>query len=98
MDSEERDMALTVRGTAGEIVVPMFPAPHEGDSLILRRPGVDEVVEHLGTRTSYTYQLEAIAGAVRHDTPVPTDADWAVANLELVDAAYAAAGLRQPVP
>jgi hypothetical protein len=43
-----------VRGTRGEIEVPMFPVPDEGDLLILRRPGVDDVVEHLGIHTSYT--------------------------------------------
>jgi predicted dehydrogenase len=93
MDSSERDMALTIRGTRGELVVPMFPVPHEGDSLVLRRAGRDDVVEHLGTRTSYTYQLEAFAAAVRTGGPVVTNADWSVANLELVDAAYLAAGL-----
>ena len=94
MDAVERDMALTVRGTTGMLLVPMFPVPHEGDSLVLRRPGEDDVVEHLGTRTSYTYQLEAFARAVRHGTPVLTHAEWAVGNAEIVDAAYAASGLR----
>ncbi|MGW5238340.1 Gfo/Idh/MocA family protein [Monashia sp. NPDC004114] len=93
MDATDRDMALTVRGTRGEIVVPMFPVPHEGDSLVLGRAGSEAVVEHLGTRTSYTYQLEAFAAAVRTGAPVVTNADWSVANLELVDAAYLAAGL-----
>ena len=73
----------------------MFPVPHEGDALILRRPGADVVVEHLGTRTSYTYQLEALAEAVEHGGPVLTDADWSVATMRLVDAAYAAAGIRR---
>jgi predicted dehydrogenase len=93
MDSAERDMALHVRGTRGELVVPMFPVPHEDDSLVLRRPGAEAVVEHLGTRTSYTYQLEAFAAAVRTGAPVVTDAEWSVANMELIDAAYLAAGL-----
>ncbi|WP_076261369.1 Gfo/Idh/MocA family protein [Intrasporangium flavum] len=96
MDSADRDMSLTVRGSAGELVVPMFPVPHEGDSLVLRRDGEPEVVEHLGTRTSYTYQLEAFASAVRQGTPVLTDAAWSVASAELVDAAYAASGVREP--
>jgi len=53
----------------------MFPVPHEGDLLILRRPGVDDVVEHLGTRTRYTYQLEALADALASGSrcsPTPT--------------------------
>ncbi len=92
MDSAERDMALVVTGDAGEIVVPMFAAPHEDDSLVIRRHGEPEVVEHLGTRTSYTYQLEAFASAVRNGRAVTTDADWAVGNAELIDAAFAARG------
>lgn len=91
MDSAERDMALVVRGNAGELVAPMFPVPHEGDTLILRRGG-QEVVEHLGTRTSYTYQLHALAQAVEEGAPVLTDAEWAVGTMRLVDDAYTAAG------
>jgi hypothetical protein len=87
-------MALVVQGTHGEIEVPMFPVPHEGDSLILRRAGAEDVVEHLGTRTSYTYQLAVLADALVMGPPVLTDADWAVANMRLVDAAYASARIK----
>ena len=69
----------------------MFAVPHEDDTVVLRRPA-SRSVEHLGTRTSYTYQLEAFAEALRTRGPVLTDADWAVGNMRLVDAAYAAAG------
>ena len=95
MDAAAREMSLVVHGTRGEIEVPRFPVPHEGDSLILQRAGAEDVVEHLGTRTSYTYQLEALADALATGTPVLTDADWAVANMRLVDAAYAAAGIER---
>lgn len=93
MSSSGRDMALVVRGTGGTIEVPMFAVPHEGDRVVLRRPGADDTVEHLGTRTSYTWQFEAFAEAVRTGGPVLTDADWSVRNMRFVDAAYAAAGL-----
>jgi predicted dehydrogenase len=63
----------------------------EADDLCEERDG--DVVEHLGTRSSYTHQLEAFTAAVREGAPVVTDADFAVANAELVDAAYTAAGL-----
>jgi predicted dehydrogenase len=92
MDCPERDFALTVEGSEGEVVVPMFPVPNEDDTLILRRGG-EERVEHLGRRSSYTFQLEAFANAVRDGARVLTDADWAVATMELVDAAYRMAGL-----
>ena len=93
MDSADRDMSLHVRGTRGELLVPKFPVPHEDDTLMLRRPGAEDVVEHLGTRTSYTFQLEAFADAVRNGAPVLTNAAWSLANMELVDAAYVAAGM-----
>jgi hypothetical protein len=63
----------------------------EGDSPV---PQLD-IVEHLGTRTSYTYQREALAEALASDSPVLTNADWAVANMRLVDAALAAAGIER---
>ena len=92
MSAGARAMALVVRGSLGDIEVPMFAVPHEDDTVVLRRPGLEDTVEHLGTRTSYTYQLEAFAEALRTRGPVLTDADWAVGNMRLVDAAYAAAG------
>jgi predicted dehydrogenase len=57
----------------------------------------DDVVEHLGSRSSYTYQLEALGRAVRDGDCLVTDADFAVANMERIDAAYRAAGL-EPRP
>jgi predicted dehydrogenase len=63
----------------------------EADDLCQERDG--DVVEHLGTRSSYTHQLEAFAAAVRNGAPVVTDATFAIANAELVDASYTAAGL-----
>ena len=44
-------------------------------------------------RSSYTYQLEALAAHLRDGSPVLTDADDAVANMELIDEVYRAAGL-----
>ena len=92
MSAESRAMALVVRGSEGEIEVPMFAVPHEDDTVVLRRPGLEDSVEHLGTRTSYTYQLGAFAEALRTRGLVLTEADWAVGNMRLVDAAFAAAG------
>lgn len=86
------DFHLTVTGTDGVLHVPDYPRPHEDDSLVLRRTGEAGVVEHLGTRSSYTYQLEGFAAALRDGAPLPYDVDDAVPQAELVDAAYAAAG------
>ena len=55
------------------------------------------MVEHLGRRTSYIYQLEAFAAAVREGAQVVTDIDFSVANMTMVDAAYVMAGM-QPRP
>lgn len=92
------DFHLTVAGSAGRIHVPDFARPHEDDTLVLLRPGRDSVEEHLGRRSSYTYQLETFTHAVRDGCDVLTDAAWAVRNMELVDDAYRAAGLpvREP--
>ena len=48
--------------------------------------------EHLGTRSSYTFQLEALRAHLRDGTALPVDAEDAVATAELIDAAYQAAG------
>ena len=97
MAYDGRNFALTVTGSVGSVECPMFAVPSEDDRLIWRRPGRDDVVEHLGRRTSYTYQLEAFAAAVRSGAPVVTDVDFSVANMTMVDAAYVMAGM-EPRP
>jgi predicted dehydrogenase len=93
------DFHLTVTGTSGELHVPDFPRPHEDDSLVLRAADGTEQVEHLGPRSSYTYQLEALAACLRQGTRLPYDVTDTVPQAELVDAAYRAAGFepRRPV-
>ena len=65
--------------------------PQDAADLVAEREG--DVVEHLGTRSSYTYQLEAFGNAVRDGAPVVTDAAFAVRNAEAIDTAYTLAGL-----
>ncbi|MGG5258941.1 Gfo/Idh/MocA family protein [Phycicoccus avicenniae] len=93
MDFAGRNFSLTVTGSEGSLEVPMFAVPSEDDTLVWRRPGREPAVERLGRRTSYTYQLEAFAAAVREGVPVVTDVDFPVATMTMVDAAYRAAGL-----
>ena len=69
---------------------------HLDDRLVIRA-SAGEFVERHGTRSSYTYQLEAFVRAVREGAPLPVDVDDAVANMRLIDACYVAAGL-QPRP
>ena len=93
MSAESRAMALVVRGSRGRDRGADVRGPargrHGGPS---RRPGLEDTVEHLGTRTSYTYQPRPSPRRCAPESPVLTDADWAVGNMRLVDAAYAAAG------
>jgi predicted dehydrogenase len=89
-------MTYRVVGSRGEALVSNFVEPHLDDRLIIRTPA-GEHVEHHGTRSSYTYQLEAFARAVREGAGLPIDIEDAVANMQLLDACYEAAGL-QPRP
>ena len=46
-----------------------------------------------GGETTFELQLRAFVAAVRHGAPFATTADDAVANMQVVDAIYEAAGL-----
>ena len=92
MASDRRQMTYRVVGSRGEAAVANFVKPHLDDRLVIGTPGGRHVERH-GTRSSYTYQLEAFVRAVRGGTPLPVDVDDAVRNMRLVDACYAAAGL-----
>jgi predicted dehydrogenase len=89
-------VTLRVVGSAGEVTAANFALPARDDRLLVRtRAG--ERTEHLGTRSTYLYQLEALRAHLRGradtPTPFPLDAEDAVRNAELIDAAYTAAGL-----
>jgi predicted dehydrogenase len=96
MAAEDVEFSLKVVGTRGEAFAPFFVLPQNDDRVIVTTKE-DTWVEHLGTRTSYTYQLEAFAGAVRNGAPLLTDADDALATMELIDACYVSAGM-EPRP
>ncbi|SDQ22078.1 Gfo/Idh/MocA family protein [Quadrisphaera sp. DSM 44207] len=94
MGGQEWRFACRLVGTAGEAEAPNFVKPQQDDRVVVRT-GAGERVEHLGRRSSYAYQLDALARALRGDPGAVrlVDADDAVATMELVDACYAAAGL-----
>lgn len=96
MNGPRAEMSCRVIGTEGEATVANFILPHTDDSLHVKT-GRGERTEHLGTRTSYTYQLEAFIALVRHGTPMTTDSDDAVQTMELVDQCYRAIGLEPHV-
>jgi predicted dehydrogenase len=93
MASDRRQMTYRVIGSRGEALVTNFVEPHLDDRLIITTP-TGRNVEHHGTRSSYTYQLEAFTRAVREGAALPIGVDDAVSNMRLIDACYVAAGLR----
>jgi predicted dehydrogenase len=88
----ERDFSLRVVGTRGEATAPAFVEPNRDDRVVVHTPAGTRT-EHLGMRSSYTFQLEALTAALRHGSPVPTDADDAVATMALIDRCYGLADL-----
>jgi predicted dehydrogenase len=91
MAYDELEMSCRIIGTRGEASAPNFVLPHHDDRVVVRTPE-GERTERLGTRSSYTYQLEAFADRVRDGASNPLDADDAVATMTLIDACYRAAG------
>lgn len=92
MNGPRIEMTYRAIGSRGQATVANFILPHTDDSLEVRTTD-GERIEHLGTRSSYTYQLEAFAALIRHGIPMPTDSDDAVQTAELIDQCYAAIGL-----
>ena len=92
MVADEYHFTIQIVGTKGDVLVHNFIKPHEDDRVTIRTPA-GSTVEHLGTRPSYTYQLEAFAEHVLHGAPLPLNNTDAVENMAYVDAAYRAAGM-----
>lgn len=87
------NFSITATGTTGEIRLPNFIHVHDDDRLILTNTNGDHV-EHLGTVSTYTYQLAKFTDAVRQRRAHPTTTAASVATMELIDQWYSAAGLR----
>lgn len=96
MTHGEVDFSLRIVGTKGAAYAPAFVRPHIDDRIIVT-VGTDQRTESLGSRTSYTYMLEAFSRLVRLDEPMVTDSDDAVFNMQMIDDLYVAAGM-QPRP
>jgi hypothetical protein len=87
------DFSLRLVGSKGEFYAPAFLRTHVDDRIIVT-VGTDQRTERLGSRTTYTYQLEAFARLLRSGIPMATDADDAVVNMQMIDEIYVAAGMR----
>jgi predicted dehydrogenase len=72
-------------------------SPHVFHRLTVRGHGARRV-EHVRDMSTYAHQLAAFAAAVHDGTPVPTDATDAVANMQVIDDIYRAAGLQPRTP
>jgi len=84
--------SLVIEGDLGRILVPAFVIPGRDDRVIVEVDGSSRT-EHLGQLSSYTHQLIAFSNAIDFDAPILTGPEDAVATMELIDAAYLAAGL-----
>ncbi|NUR03299.1 MAG: Gfo/Idh/MocA family oxidoreductase [Streptomyces sp.] len=96
MAYDKLEMSCRIIGSRGEALAPNFVLPQLDDRIVIRTPD-GERTEQLGTRSSYTYQLEAFAARVREGAPLPLDADDALATMTLIDESYRAAGF-EPRP
>jgi predicted dehydrogenase len=96
MASERREMSLRVIGSRGQATAMDFIEPHLDDRLVVETPA-GAATEHLGTRSSYTYQLEAFIAALRGGPAMVTSSADSVLTMQLIDECYRAAGL-QPRP
>ncbi|HVR33314.1 MAG TPA: Gfo/Idh/MocA family oxidoreductase [Acidimicrobiia bacterium] len=83
---------LVVTSSNGTMRVDNPVAPQHGSSITVV---TDDGAERFEVEASSTYhhQLVAFRAAVVDDQPIPTGPDDAVANMEVIDACYRAAGL-----
>jgi predicted dehydrogenase len=86
-------MPCRIVGGRGEAVAANFALPSMDDRVTITSRG-GQRVERLGTRPTYTYQLEALRAHLRDGAPLPIDGDDALATMELIDSCYRAAGFR----
>jgi predicted dehydrogenase len=96
MAGDKQQLTYRVAGSRGEATVSNFILPHTDDRLFVKT-AAGERVEHLGSRSSYTYQLEAFTAFVRDGVRMPADSDDAVLTMRLIDQVYRAIGL-EPRP
>ena len=91
MAGAAQELTYRIVGSRGEALATNFILPHVDDRVLVKT-AAGERVEHLGNRSSYTYQLEAFAAAIRTGCSMPTDSDDAVETMRLIDQCYRAAG------
>jgi predicted dehydrogenase len=83
---------VSVTGSNGRMRVVNPLVPQMGHRIELRI-GSDDSVETFDRRPTYGYQLDAFLDAIEHGAPLATDAADAVAQMQVIDRCYQAAGL-----
>ena len=96
LEAEEAQTAR-ITGTLGTIDVVNFVHPQHGNRITLTLQGGTTTEEVPHQPSSYAAQLAAFVAAVRDGVGVPTGPADSVANMEVIDAMYRAAGL-EPRP
>jgi predicted dehydrogenase len=86
------DFSLRLVGTKGEAYGPAFIQSHLDDRIIVT-VGTEQREEHLGSRSTYTYQLDAFTALIRDGVPMRTDADDAIVQMTMIDDLYRAMGM-----
>jgi predicted dehydrogenase len=86
-------LRAVIYGTRGELRVNFPFLPHIYHSIKVVTPQMTRH-ERVEGHSTYVYQLQAFADAVRHGTALFTHAEDAVATMRVIDAVYAAAGLK----
>jgi predicted dehydrogenase len=97
MKSPQQFIYATVTGEDAVLEIENPFIPMKGNSLTVRR-GSDVRTEKLTTEPSYLFQLRAVADVLLRGAPVLTDTADAIANMDVIDAAYRAAGLEPHSP
>lgn len=94
-----RLLAITARviGDSGEMKV-LNPVSPQHLHRIRVRTAEGSRTEAMDRTPTYTWQLRAFAAAITEGGPVATGPEAAVANMELIDAVYRAAGLEPRRP
>jgi predicted dehydrogenase len=88
--------SLRIIGTKGELYTNNFMVPHYYHYLTVKSEDCPKkrTEKHYGTGFStYHYQLEAFANAIKNNAPFPTNLEDGVKNMRAIDMILAQAGL-----
>jgi predicted dehydrogenase len=97
MQSPESYIYAKFIGEDGELEIENPFIPMRGNQLTITSGGTSRS-ETATTEPSYNFQLRALADVLLRGAPVVTDLGGAVKNMEVIDAAYLAAGMNVREP